>query len=472
MTDQSPRLRRLALSVGFPLACIVLTIATYAAFGGALPLGAHEYRVHIPIPNAQSVVVGSDVRTSGVKIGKVVDVARSADHADVTVELRPRFAPMHAQATAIVRVKTLLGEAYVEIAPGPASASAIPEGGWLAATQVRSAVTLDEFLSTFSAGTRQRMRDLFAGLAGAAKHRAPAINDTLGYSAPLTSDLDSVLRTLDAQNSQLQRLVAGSGDVMEALGRHSGSLRSAIAAADNVLGVTARRDRELAATVHALPAFLTELRATSRTVGAASPDLGRAAAALVPVAAPLGRTIRQTLPTAPLVREAFRELRPLITASDRGLPALTRIVRATPIALRTLYPALRELVPVIQLLAAYREPGLIGPLATVDAGANGKLVGPGGKIATHAGGTIYVANNSIGGWVKRLPSDRSNPYPKPDALTEMAHRGFLLSYDCRNTGNPMYLPTLGTGVPPCVTQGPWNYRGTTAYYPRLQRAPR
>ncbi len=98
------------------------------------------------------------------------------------------------------------------------------------------------------------------------------------------------------------------------------------------------------------------------------------------------------------------------------------------------------------------------------------MVGAGGRVIHRAGGAVTVWNESIGGWIKRLPTNRANPYLRPDGLASLG-REPLKSYDCRNTGNPLYVPPTGSGAPPCVTQGPWTYKGSTAFYPRLQRAP-
>src|SRR5439155_1685779 len=122
---------------------------------------------------------------------------------------------------------------------------------------------------------RQDMRNLFAGMSEAFGRRASSVNETLAYSAPLTVDLNTLFHTLDEQSGQLQLLFARSGDVLDALGRRTGALQGAITSADDLFDVTARRNRELAATVHALPSFLRELRATSDVVTAASPDLDR-----------------------------------------------------------------------------------------------------------------------------------------------------------------------------------------------------
>ena len=46
----------------------------------------------------------------------------------------------HADAKAILRQKTLLGETYVELTPGTPGSRAIPEGGTLEVTQVSRTV--------------------------------------------------------------------------------------------------------------------------------------------------------------------------------------------------------------------------------------------------------------------------------------------------------------------------------------------
>ena len=48
-----------------------------------------------------------------------------------TIEVDPAFAPVHADARAILRQKTLLGETFVEMTPGTPGSRTLPEGGML-----------------------------------------------------------------------------------------------------------------------------------------------------------------------------------------------------------------------------------------------------------------------------------------------------------------------------------------------------
>jgi virulence factor Mce-like protein len=273
-------------------------------------------------------VQGSAVEISGVTIGKVVGVQRAGNGAQATVQIQSRYAPIRAGATAIARTKTLLGEAYIELAPGSQSARPIPDGGQLAAGRVLPNVQLDQFLQAFGPRTRQRMRELFGGLSAALANRSQALNDSLGWAAPLAGSLDQVLAAVDGQRTEVQDMLASSAKVLAAIGSREGLLQSAVTAGDAVLAATAQRDRALAATVRALPPFLEQLRATSNTITADSPDLNTAVGALLPVAPLVLPALDEIRHAAPQFRLLFRALPAAIMAGRRGLPALSSIVGA------------------------------------------------------------------------------------------------------------------------------------------------
>lgn len=473
MDTRTPHWRILILPAAFALACVVLTLLVFRAFGGGLPLEPHGYRFTLPMPDASNLTRGSDVQISGVDVGKVIEVRRSGNGALATLELLPRYVPLGSGARATLRSKTLLGEAYVEIAPGPETAAPIPEGGALAAAQVRPAVQLDEFLDTFAPATRRRMRRLLAGMSSVVGDRGPALNDSLGHAAPVTANLAVVLDALEAQKGDLSQLFDKSGDVLESLGRRQGALQAAVVAGNDILSATGRRDRELGATVHELGPFLTQLRNTSRTLTAASGDLNRAVTSLLPVAPLVRPALGEIVSAAPEVRGLFRDLPATIAAGNRGLPAVRGISRAARSGFRAFYPASRELIPILQLLAVNRTIP-VSVFANVAQITNGTFVGPGGLVHHYAPAIPTVWNETISGWKHKLPTNRQNPYPKPpDSLLDTGRLGYLKSYDCRHVGNPLIIPaTGGQGAPPCVLQGPWEFNGKSAFYPRLTLAPR
>jgi virulence factor Mce-like protein len=471
METRTPTFRTVLLPVTFSLLCVVLTLAAYYAFGGHLPLHPKGYQFTVPLPHASNLLRGSDVQTAGVQVGEVVDVKRVGNTAEVVVAMRSEFAPVRSGARAIARTKTLLGEGYLELAPGPRDAPLLEEGGRLAVASVRPNVQLDEFLTTFGPDTRRHMSQMLSGLARATGGRATALNNSLGWSAPVAGNLEQLADVLDSQREDLKGLVASSAGVLGAIGERAGVVRAAVRAGDDVLSVMGERRRGLRNTVRALPPFLRALRGTSRTISAASPDLNAATRALEPVAPLALPALRRIDSAAPEFRELFEALPGTVASAKRGLPSLEPMIDATRRGFRDFYPAAREIIPIVQLMAAYPQVPA-APFANVAGVTNGVMVGPGGLLAHYAKGLPTVFNETIGGWAKRLPTNVLNPYVRPEGQHDIAKLGYVKAFDCRNVDNRAYLPATGTGSPPCVLQGPWEFNGKSAFYPRLTIAPR
>jgi virulence factor Mce-like protein len=466
METRSVKRKKLLPAVAFILVGVILAIGLWTAFGGTVPFAPTKYEVNLALPDASNLTPGAAVTISGVTVGHVTQISWAGDSARVRIELDSEYAPLRSDARATLRTKTLLGEAYVELTPGSQAAPSVHDGGMLASGQVQAAQRLGDVLQTFAPRTRARLRGLFSGLAGALAHRAVSINDSLGHIAPVTVNLAEVAGQVADQSNSLRTLLASAGGVFGVLGHQQDALRTAVHASDDVLQATAERDHALAGTVRALPGFLNSLRRSMVQLGAASGDLGRAVTAVAPEVPLIDPVLRAIDAQAPRFQALFDRLSPVIRAGDRGLPALGRTLRSALPALAQVYPAARQLIPVLQLLGLVKQ-SLITTLANVAQIHGGYVVGPGNTVTNYVPGVITVWNETIGGWVKRLPSHRGNAYPSPGFLSEMGHYD---SYDCRQLHNPPVLPPLGS-APPCVLQGPWKFDGKSAYYPRLQPSP-
>src|ERR1700759_548545 len=161
MVKEAPSVGKILAMVVFALSCFGLLLFLWLAFGGPVPLKPKGYRFQASFAEVGQLANQSDVRMSGVPVGKVEQITadKPTGGADVTIQLDAKYAPLPSDAKAILRQKTLLGETYVELTPGTRSARPILEGGRLAASRVAPTVELDEILNSFDAKTRAAFQD-------------------------------------------------------------------------------------------------------------------------------------------------------------------------------------------------------------------------------------------------------------------------------------------------------------------------
>src|SRR3954463_1323606 len=128
MQKSTPSVAQLLTMVVFALTCFGLLLFLWLSFGGPIPLKPKGYRVQVAFPEATTLAQEADVRIAGVSVGKVrkLDIDRGPNRTLATLELDSAYAPLHGDAKAILRQKTLLGETYVQLAPG--RGAPIPEG--------------------------------------------------------------------------------------------------------------------------------------------------------------------------------------------------------------------------------------------------------------------------------------------------------------------------------------------------------
>jgi len=468
METNAPTWRSVLLPLGFSALCIVLAIGVFRAFGGTVPFQAQDYRITVNVPEGDALFANSDVRMAGVSVGKVVKVTGGTRSAELLLEIDAEYAPVRTKAKAIVRNKSLLGEGYLEITPGPRTAPEIADGGRMSTQQVVRAQRLDDVLQTFSPRTRAQLRQMASGMSKAFDGRAGDLNDALGRARPVTANMDVVLSAIDEQRGDLRQLLASSADVFGALGDQSGALRAAVAQSGRVFAVTADRDEALQATLAAIPPFMTDLRQASNGIDRASGDIRTAVAALRPTVPLLTPALNSVVRSTDSFSNVLRRIRPALKTGTTALPAVDRTLDEVGPPLDRVHMASRQLLPFLQLAAADRE-SILANFANVAATWAGRTIAPGGKRQGYLGAWLTVWNEITGGWTKKLPTNRSNPYPKPGPLGEVfaKNNGILEAYDCRNQGNPLILPAFGA-APPCKTQGAYEFNGKKAYYPRLE----
>jgi phospholipid/cholesterol/gamma-HCH transport system substrate-binding protein len=352
MQKQAPTFGRVLVMVLFALSCFGLLLFLWLSFGGTVPLKPKGYRIQVAFPESTQLGDFADVRTAGVSVGHVrgKQLDPAGNRTLVNLELDRRFAPLHADAKAILRQKTLLGETYVELTPGTKGAPFIKEGGRLGNSRVAHTVELDEIFRTFDPRTRQAFKDWQQNLGQAITGRGADLNDAIGNLPPFARDASDVLDVLNGQSGAVRRLFKNTGVVFNALSQDQSALRGLIVNSDKVFSATQSQQKALKQTFATFPTFLDESKATMARLESFSKDTRPLIRNLRPVARDLRPTLVDVRAFAPDLRSTFRNLDPLITVSKKGLPALRDTFKGVQPTLEQLTPFLGQLNPILQWL--------------------------------------------------------------------------------------------------------------------------
>ncbi len=466
MNTEGPTPAKLVVIAGFALTCFGLLLFLWLAFGGPIPLKPQGYRVQVAFTDAATLAVQADVRTAGVTIGKVVgkQLAPGGNQLLATLELDPKYVPMKADARAILRQKTLLGETYVEVTTGSRGAPGLKEGARLPDGRVKAAVEFDELLQIFDKPTRKAFRAWQASAAQAGAGRGRDLSDALGNLPVFAENAQDVADVLDDRRVALRELVRNTGQTFEELTRDEGALRTLVQRNDELFGeLSARRDA-LASSIRIFPTFLDETKATLTRVRSFAVNTEPLIRDLGPVLDDLQPTLVSLRKLSPDLQNLFDNIDPLITAGDKGLPALSRILRGLDPTLASAGPFLQQLNPLLRYLE-YNQTKLSDFLAIPASTLGGiRATVPGSKSNGHVLPQIIVTGAETLPALTRTKSNRGNAYIKPDASRD-PEKMILPSFDCDNSG--VKGPT---NTPGCRVQGGVPFEGTDQAYPQVREA--
>jgi phospholipid/cholesterol/gamma-HCH transport system substrate-binding protein len=441
MQKAAPSFGRIAVMVGFALSCFALLLFLWLAFGGPIPLKPKGYRLSASFAEASQLAKEADVRISGVPVGKVKEIAPDAKtgRSLVTMELDAKYSPLPSDSKALLRQKTLLGETYVELTPGTEQAKKVPEGGRLPEGAVSKTVELDEILRTFDPATRAAFQEWMQAQAQAIGGHGRDLNDALGNLGPFAEDASELVDILNRQEPAVRRLIADTGVVFEALTERDGQLRDLIENSNRVFETTARRDRELQESFVALPTFERESRQTVNRLSQFARDTDPLVTQLRPAARELSPTLRDLSALAPDLKALFRDTDKLITVSRTGFPAAQRILRDLRPLLAQTDPALRQLIPILEVLGAYK--GELNSFFANTAAAT-QALDPGTRL--HYLRTTNPFNpENLAAYPRRLGSNRPNAYQRPGGYKKLSSG--LEVYEARHCGRT--APTISTEPP-------------------------
>lgn len=440
MIKTAPSRLRIAGLLAFVITCVLVLTYLWISFGGSLPFAPQGYRVKVAFPQANELATGADVRISGVNVGSVVGLSLDArdSRTVATLQIANRFAPIPRDTRATLRIKTLLGETYVELSEGSRGSGVLRDGGRLPDGQVQSDVTLDQILSTFDPRTRAAFQTWMQAQAAAALGRGEDINASFGYLPIFFNSSERLLAALNQQDAAVRGMVANTGEFFNAISARRGELSGLISAADSLFQTTAQRNQQLAALFKALPEFELQSRLALPALTSFGNRADPVVRALDPVASELTRTFGYTAQLSPQFRGLFERLGPAVTASKRGLPAFDQILGAIPPLLQAFDPFLRNANPMVRYIGLYK-PEITGFFANATAATEGydsQSPFATGQALHYLRAAQTLSPSGLAVYPRPLGIDRNNAYRAPGAYDQLpSGLSVLNAAECSN-GNP------------------------------------
>ncbi len=422
METRPPTVGRVLIAVGFAISCFGLLLFLWTAFGGPVPLKSKSYRVTVPFTEATQLAVQSDVRISGVSVGKVesINLSDTGNYADAEIQIDPQYAPIPSNTKAILRQKTLLGETYVELTPGDPSQGTLPEDGSLPAAQVAKSVQLDEIFRTFDPATRTAFQNWMQDAAVALRGRGVDLNAALGNLAPFASSADDLMQVLDSQRVAVHDLIRQGGETFSAISERPDQLRGLIQNTDRVFGTIASRDEQLKQTFQVLPTFLDESKATLERLQKFANDTNPLITQLRPSARQLSGTLQATAKAAPDLTRLSNGLVVVNGRARSGLSSLRTVLDdQLPPPLARIDGYLNDLLPFVQALGRYKgeTTALLGNLSNA---ANATNVDANGNTRHYVRATNPFNIEELAALPHRAISNRTNAYVKAGGYTKLA----------------------------------------------------
>jgi ABC-type transporter Mla subunit MlaD len=416
MSKRAPSTTQLLVITGFALSCFGILLFLWVTFGGPTPFRAKTYEVKVPFKEATQLAEQSDVRISGVNVGKVqkIELAPNGRQALATVAIDAQYAPIPESTRAILRTKTLLGETYIELTPGSREGRELADGGTLPEANIAESVQLDEIFRTFNAETRAAFQRWMQEAAVAIQGQGQSLSYALGGLEPTFTEFDKLFRVLDSQRLAVGQLFSNGATTFRALRGREGELADLVQSSNAVFQTTARRNRDIEALFRAFPTFLDESRATLARLKGFSQNADPLMKQLVPAAEELSPTLISISKLAPESKALFEGLGPVIKRAPSGFAATRKLFRDEfPPLLRAVDPFLRNLNPVLVGLKLYKV-DLTSFFANLAASLNGVLPVEGGGPQPHYLRVVGPLNpETVATYPRRLSINRNSPYSPP-----------------------------------------------------------
>ncbi|MBN8867698.1 MAG: MCE family protein [Solirubrobacterales bacterium] len=448
MNKQAPSIGQLIAIAGFTLSCFGLLLFVWVAFGGPTPLAARGYEVKVPLTQVGQLAEQSEVDISGVEVGRVKSIdlgdGNESGTAIVTLNIEPEYAPIPKDTRAVLRAKSLLGEAYIELTPGDKRDGMLEDGDQLPAAQVAKSVQLDEIFRTFDEKTRQAFMQGAIDNSIAVDGRGATLNQTIGVLPATLTSLTDVLQVLNDQDQEVSKLIKNTGVVFDAVSKRQGQLSGMIRSTDTVFKTLADRDEQLKDFFRVLPTFLRESRATQDRLGDFAEFATPRVRKLIPVAKQLSPTLQASARLAPVSKRLYTNLKPVIRKAPKAFPSLRAFLdEDAPKLLARVPDYFAELNPLLRSGSLYRRE-IASLLANAAEATNAQTQYGKDPLANakYIRAAVRLGPETLTAYPNGMTAGRTNPYTAPGGNINFANGGMQVfsSANCAASINATIQP--------------------------------
>jgi phospholipid/cholesterol/gamma-HCH transport system substrate-binding protein len=307
-----------------PRMLAVAALLLVAAVLGWLLLRSKPNHYRLVFSSAGQLVKGDLVRIGGTPAGKVTSVGLSDDdQAEIDIDVKPDYGPLHEGTTATIRAEGLTGVAsrYVDLSPASQTQPKLDDGALIRGDKTTSIVEIDQVFDALDPRTREGLKGLIRGSADWYDGRESAANVSAQRIPGALAELSQVADEITSDSATFEQFLVKTGDALGTVADHR----------DQLTGLVSN---------------------TRQTANALASDTASLSTALheVPVALESGS-------------DAFEQLRPALTDLRRLTDATEANTKDLKAFLEDLTPVLHEATPTIgELRRMFAQPGAANDL--------------------------------------------------------------------------------------------------------------
>jgi phospholipid/cholesterol/gamma-HCH transport system substrate-binding protein len=284
------------------LAVTVILVNQRATLPSWVPvIGSDRFELNAEFSSAQAVTPGQgqSVDIAGIRVGEVTGVTLDNGHANVTMEVDTKYAPLiNSDASMLLRPKTGLNDMVVEVDPGT-SPEDIEEGSTVPLASTQPQVNPDEILASLDADTQQFLKLLLANGAEAldpAKGRDVKLSNALRRLEPFARDIARISGGLAVRRANISRAIHNFQLLSTELGNKDRDLTAFVDSSNAVLASFARQQSSIRSALRELPGALQETRGALKGADELALQAGPALQKLLPGARATGAALRALRP--------------------------------------------------------------------------------------------------------------------------------------------------------------------------------